>query len=1237
MSDESIQPQKSKAAEREEQILAFWRRDNTFKKTLQKKSPKGGFVFYDGPPFATGLPHYGHIIGGTIKDVIPRFKTMQGYRVPRRWGWDCHGLPIENEIEKQLGFKSKKDIIEYGIEKFNVKAREGVMRYASEWRAYIERMGRFVDMDNDYRTMDPSYTESVWWIFKTLFDKGLISQGFKSMHLCPRCETTLSNFEVTQGYKELVDTSVYVKFPMLTQANTFFIAWTTTPWTLPGNAALAVHPDLDYAFVEITASNSREIPEGDTFIVGAKEEILKRVFGQEAFEFDAASRVGTFKWKGEEVAFSAKRGIKGKQLIGQSYEPLFNYYAGNGGVPNRDHGWRVHGASFVTETDGTGIVHIAPAFGEDDYQLAVKENLPFIQHVGTDGIFKKEVTDFAGLPAKPKGNPKETDEKIANALEAKKLLLKREPYTHPYPHCWRCDTPLLNYAAPSWFVSVTKMREKLVQANKGISWVPKEVGEYRFGNWLADAKDWAISRSRFWGAPIPVWGCERCKTYSVIGSMDELRKHGAEKVTKLILLRHGESQKNVQHILDDTPDAFPLTHEGKRKAKEAAAFVRAQGSVDAVYSSPVRRAKETAAIVAKAVGIEVKIEERFREVDSGDWDGKHEGDPALEKERGAYRELPPEVYFQTNRGGSGESWEEVEKRMMEGLSIILQKHAGETVVIVSHEGPLVYFLKAIGNLTLLESDSCFRKARFEEYARPITVYVDAGTGKEFDMHRPHIDELTLSCEVCAKTTGSGKGLMHRVPEVFDCWFESGSMPYGQAHYPFDKMEKGSVGDIFDPVGSFWHKPQGFPANFIAEGIDMTRGWFYSMLVLGVALFDKAPYKQVIVNGIVLAENGAKMSKRLKNYPDPLEVIGKYGADALRYYLLSSPVVRGEDLRFSERGVDEVNKKVFNRLDNVLQFYLLYADKTDLRFRIKDSSNILDKWIHAKLNQLVAEVTKALEHYELDKATRPIGDFVDDLSTWYLRRSRERIKSDDLDERNRALSTLRHVLSEFAKIMAPFTPFFAEYLYQTIHNPNATNVKSVHLESWPSAGRADEKSLKDMEEVRKIVSLALEARAKANIKVRQPLQALKVKNTVLSSPPACAGRRMRGSSLDSRLHGNDIDLIKDEVNVKEVVFDASLQTEVELDTTITPELREEGVFRELARFVQEMRKKLGFKAGEAATLTVGATGQSKRFIEQHEQELSRIASLKNIAVQDSLEGGEIFQADELSVQLSLTRE
>ena len=512
-------------AEEERKILDYWDEHKVFKKSVDERPAERAYVFYDGPPFATGLPHYGSLLTSIIKDVIPRYETMRGKRVPRKWGWDCHGLPIENLIEKELGLKSKKDIEEYGVEKFNKKAEESVLRYADEWKKIIPRIGRWVDMENDYKTMDANYTESVWWVFKTLYDKGLVYEGYKSMHLCPRCETTLSNFEVTQNYQDVKDISVTVKFELeddpLTssgQGRTFVLAWTTTPWTLPGNVALAVNPEIIYV----------KVKNRDGFFILAKDrlgEILK------------------------DAEYKIEKEFEGTDLIGKKYKPLFSVTGGPAlGGDYYENGWKIYGADFVKTDEGTGIVHVAPAFGDEDMELGQKEKLPFVQHVTTDGRFKDEVKDFAGLYVKPKGNPRETDEKITGWLDKNNKLFNRETVEHSYPFCWRCDTPLLNYAAASWFVAVARIKDDLIKNNKQINWVPEHLKDGRFGKWLEGAHDWAISRSRYWGAPLPVWKCGECGEIRVAGSVDDIRE-GLNGENKLFLVRHGEAEHNVSSII----------------------------------------------------------------------------------------------------------------------------------------------------------------------------------------------------------------------------------------------------------------------------------------------------------------------------------------------------------------------------------------------------------------------------------------------------------------------------------------------------------------------------------------------------------------------------------------------------------------------------------------------------------------------------------------------------------------
>ena len=953
---------KGSLAKREEEILQFWKDNDIFKKSLDKPSPKGEFVFYDGPPFASGLPHYGHILAGTIKDAIPRYRTMQGYYVPRQWGWDCHGLPVENLVEKELGFKGKADIEAFGVEKFNEAARSHIMKDDAEWRVIIPRTGRWADMDLDYKTMDTPYTESVWWAFKKLYNKGLVYEGFKALQYCPHCGTTLSNFEVAQGYKDIEDLSVTVKLRLVAEPNTFLLAWTTTPWTLPGNVAVAVDADAEYWKVDIDGEN----------VIASAEYFSKKSSGLPSSGALRATPAGqTFS---QNIEPSQK--FLGKYLVGKYYEPPFDYFK-NEPLKDKQNAWKVYAADFVDTDSGTGVVHIAPAFGADDLALAQKEKFPLIHHVTDDGKFVSTVSDFAGVAVKPKGNPRETDEKVAQWLDGKGLLFKKEKITHSYPHCWRCDTPLLNWAANSWFVNVQNIKNNIVSENKKVSWMPTHVGEGRFGKWLEGARDWAISRNRYWGAPIPVWRCKKCSKLDVVGSLEDLRK-----------LSRGELPKNSKGDLD--------------------------------------------------------------------------------------------------------------------------------------------------------------------------------------LHRPYIDEIKAVC--------SCGGEMKRVDGVFDCWFESGSMPFASNHYPF---EKGS----FDPKGFFGFGAKGYPADFIAEGLDQTRGWFYSLIVLGVALFGKSPYKNVIVNGLVLAGDGQKMSKRLKNYPDLMDVVDKYGADSLRYFLLSSSAVRGEDLRFQEQGVDEVSKKLLMRLDNVRSFYDLYADGTR---HSSVGTHVLDRWILSRLAETIKESTKGYDQYELDVATRPLAGFIDDLSVWYVRRSRDRFKEDGEDKRC-ALATLRYVLLQTAHLLAPVTPFFAESLY--LKMKEVGDPESVHLSSWPAEATGDTELIQDMQCVRDICSRALQLREKAGLKVRQPLAKLSVKKL-----PADQDLR---------------DIIAGEINVKDVVEDATIEDEVVLDTTITPELRSEGMARDVVRMIQELRKVSGLTIEARPILEVRTNIEGQKFIEEWKKDFMQKAGLRDV--------------------------
>ncbi len=922
-----MEDKKPQHLEQEEKVRLFWKEADIFEQSVNREAKNGSYTFYDGPPFATGTPHYGHIVASVMKDVVPRFWTMNGYRVERRWGWDCHGLPIENLVEKELGITNKQQIVEMGIEKFNELCRSKVLSYVPEWKASMEKLGRWADMENDYKTMDVSFMESVWWVFKQLYDQGLIYEGYRSMYVCPRCETTLSQAEVSEGYKDIKDLSVVAKFELVDEPGTFILAWTTTPWTLPGNVALAVNAKLDYVKIK---------KDTEFFILSKK-----------AFESKFS--------EGEVVET-----ISGKDLVGKSFKPLFNYYSSDTTLDNHDNGWKVYAGEFVSEEEGTGIVHIAPGYGEDDLNLSKEYNLPFVQHVGMNGVMKKEVTDFAELHVKPIEDVTSTDVAVIKYLAHNNFLFFKEKYEHSYPHCWRCDTPLINYATSSWFVAVTKVKDKALDVAKDINWSPDYIKEGRFGNWLEGARDWSISRQRFWASVIPIWRCEECNKIKVFGSVKDLEEASGQAVT--------------------------------------------------------------------------------------------------------------------------------------------------------------------------------------------------------DLHKHIVDKVTFAC-TCGKT-------MRRVPDVLDTWFDSGSMPYAQVHYPFENKEK------FE---------ENFPAQFIAEGIDQTRTWFYYLHILATSLFKKAGFKNVIVNGTVLAEDGKKMSKRLQNYPDPNILMDTFGADALRAYLLAAPVMQAENMNFSEKSVQEALRKNIMILWNVYSFYEMYAGGEEASTK---SHNILDQWIIARLHQLIEMTTKAMSDYNLPKAMRTITEFIDELSTWYLRRSRDRFKEEGSDKQA-ALETTKYILIELSKVMAPFTPFTAEALWQkvTLNNFDDNN-QSVHLESWPKTGKVSEEVIEDMETVRRIVEMGLAKRDELKIKVRQPLSTLTVYTEKLQIK-----------------HDELLDLIRDELNIKEVIFEKSKEEKVELNTEITPELKKEGMKREIVRLVNQLRKQAGMTIEDRIVLSWSSEDPlAQAVFENYEKEL-----------------------------------
>ncbi|MES2527217.1 MAG: isoleucine--tRNA ligase [Bdellovibrionota bacterium] len=835
-SEQSVATENFSFTQAEKTILKFWKEKEIFKKSLEKTKSGKNYIFYDGPPFATGLPHHGHIVASTLKDVVPRYFTMKGFYVDRRFGWDCHGLPIEQEIDKKFEMSASDFVAKHGVKKYNDECRGIVDRYSSEWEKTISRLGRWVDFENDYKTMDKDFMESVWWVFKSIWDKGLIYQGNKIVPFSPALQTALSNFEAGQNYQDIQDPAVTILFRTKKDPNTYFAAWTTTPWTLPSNLSLCVHPEIEYVKIKDLEKN--------IFVIMAK------------------GRLEAYK---KQLKYEEVETYTGAQLKGERYEPLFPYFK----HLEKDGYFVMLNDEYVTTTDGTGIVHQAPGFGEEDNRVMKEAKLPeVVVPFDGSGIFTAEVSDFKGLKFK------DADKDIIKNLKDRGQLLHQSVLVHSYPMCYRTDTPLMYRAMPQWYLAVEKIKDKMIKANQEITWVPETIKDGRFGKWLENARDWAISRTRVWGTPLPIWINDKTGHAICIGSIADLEKFTNTKVT--------------------------------------------------------------------------------------------------------------------------------------------------------------------------------------------------------DLHREYVDDLTF-------TVPGGEGTYRRIPEVLDCWFESGSMPYAQLHYPFENQE------VFK---------DGFPAEFIAEGLDQTRGWFYTLTVLSAALFDKPAFKNVIVNGMVLAGDGKKMSKRLRNYTPPDELIETFGADALRLFLINSGLVKAEELRFTDEGVKDMVRRALLPWFNSFKFFSTYAKADGWKVSEKEiaTDNILDQWVLSKLQTLVKNVNHEMTNYRLYNVVPELFAFIEDLTNWYIRLNRRRYWEEGMSaDKQAAYQTLYTTLEALARMMAPFAPFLSDYIYQELKMFGGKTEESVHLASYPESNEKLIKSTLELavERMQQVVVLGRQKRTNENVKVKIPLRTLTI--------------------------------------------------------------------------------------------------------------------------------------------------
>lgn len=1112
----------------EEHILRLWKSNNVFQKSLERRKKSPSFVFYEGPPTANGSPGIHHVLGRAYKDIICRFKTMQGFYVRRRAGWDTHGLPVELEVERELGLKSKQDIEKYGIAKFNKACKASVFKYKKEWEDLTDRIAFWIDLQDSYITYETEYMESLWWVIKQFADRKLLYKDYKVVPYCPRCETPISFHEVAQGYETVKEPSVYVAFKVRGK-NMHLLAWTTTPWTLPGNVALAVDPDLDYVVAK---------KDGKTYVVA--ESRASEVLGE----------------------YHKIRKEKGKKLIGLRYEPAFSF-----GTPEEGKKvWEVVAADFVSSKEGTGIVHTAVAYGADDFELGKKENLAMLHLVNEQGKFIESVTPWKGTFVK------DADPLIIQDLEKRGLLFKEEMYEHEYPFCWRCATPLLYYAKEGWFVNVQKDRTKLIANNKTINWVPSHMKEGRFGEWLREVKDWAFSRERYWGTPLPVWECKECKEYEVIGSRDDLSSKQSSKNTYYVM-RHGHSKVQETNINVSWPEKvkFHLTAKGKKDVAREAKKLKDKG-IDMIFTSDLTRTKETAEIIGKELGVKPIIEKALRERNAGIFNGK-----SYDDSRAYYHEEGNTSfeYFQarlTKRVPKGDTYRDIKEKTYSLLKSLEKKYQGKTILLISHGIPIVMMEVAAKGLTDKETYDYRYKKKIKpsEWRKLEFKSFPYNEDMELDLHRPYIDDVVLACSKC-------KGEMKRVNEVVDVWFDSGAMPFAQYHYPFENE------NLID-------KKEQFPADYISEAIDQTRGWFYTLLAVSTLLGRGTPFKNVISPAHVLDEKGQKMSKSKGNIVNPWDMLKLYGSDAIRWYFytVNNPA---DPKLFSEKDIALVVRKFLLPLYNSYVFYETYAKPG----KSTKSSNVLDVWILSRLNSVVKDTTTQLENYDVTGAARAIESFVlDDLSLWYIRRSRRRFQNPSSEvDLKQASNTLRKVLLDVSKLSAPFIPFLSEHIYGELNG----EMESVHLEDWSKTKTAlqRKKLEEDMIVVRSIVQQALAERASEGIRVRQPLQKLSVK----------------GKKLDTALAS----LIAEEVNVKKVIFSSSLKADVELDTEITPGLRAEGQLREIVRHIQEMRRKAGYKPSDRIRLRYAGDETLQKLITANAKQITQLAGTSDIKAGD----------------------